>query len=308
MARKSKPLIWAEYVGARGAAAVLRALPTPAAAALARGLGWLAYYAIGRRRRDGLRNLDLAYGDARSPAEKRRLVRRVFQHLAQVAVEIVKLDQVLRPDNLDAFIEMEDWGLIEKAAALGRGVIFVTGHVGNWELLGQAIAMKGYEVTSIARPLDNPLLENLVKERRERYGQKIVSKNEALRPMLKVLKEGRTLSFLIDQNARHGHVFVDFFGRPAATTRAAAALALRNQTPILMGAAVRVGPTFHYKILADGPIVPESTGDKEEDVRRLTQEMTSWLERVIREYPEQWLWLHRRWKTRPPEEAESAGP
>ncbi len=303
MSRKSKPAIWIEYLAARGVMGLFRLMPARVAWAVARGLGTLAYFVVGRRRRDGLRNLDLAYGDDLSAAEKRRLIRRVFQHLALVAAEMIKTPQLLTRDTVDDYVECDKWDIVPEALAAGRGVLFLSVHMGNWELLGQSASLKGIEMVSIARALDNPLLDKLVNERREQYGQKIVYNDEALRPMLKVLKEGGTLSFLVDQNARHGHVFVDFFGHPAATTRAVAQLALRNETPILLAVNVRVGPGFRYKIAASGPICPKNTGDKEEDIRRITQEFTAWFEQRIREHPEQWLWLHRRWKTQPQPDA-----
>ena len=305
MAKKSRPVIWLEYLAARTVIGVFRVLPMPAAAALARGIGWLAYYVVGRRRREGIENLDLAYGDTMSPRDKRRLIRRVFQHLAQLAAEVAKAPQLITAENVDEYVQCDSWDLLTNTLARGKGALFLTIHMGNWELLGLLGSLKGLDMTPIARALDNPLLDNLVIAHRERYGQKIVYKDEALRPMLRVLRENRTLTFLVDQNARQGHVFVDFFGVPAATTRAVAALALRNETPVLLGASVRTGPGFRYKLTIGGPIVPQSTGDKEEDVRRITQEFTSWFEDIIRQHPDQWLWLHRRWKTRPTPQAES---
>jgi len=299
LAHKSKPLIWLEYAGVQGLMGLFRLLPMPVALAVGRAIGTLWWLVDARHRRVAADNIERALGDELSALERRRLVRRVFQHFATILPEIAKASQVIPSADFDRHFEFENLDAIDRALALGRGVILVTGHIGNWEVLGMVTSLKGYDMTTIARQLDNPKLDALINRERERYGQEIVAKQGALRAMVSVLKRRGILTFVVDQNAREGHVFVDFFGRPAATVKSVAALALRDETPIVFGVSVRQGLGFRYKVMVDDPIFVENTGDKDGDVQRLTQDFTHRLERRVRQYPEQWLWLHRRWKTQP---------
>lgn len=306
MAQKSKPLILLEYAAVRGLMALFRLLPMPVALAVGRAIGTLWWLVDARHRRVATDNIERALGDELSAPERRRLVRRVFQHFATIVPEIAKASQVIQSDSFDRHFEFENLDAIDRALALGKGVILVTGHIGNWEVLGMVTSLKGYDLTTIARQLDNPKLDALINRERERYGQEIVAKQGALRAMVSVLKRRGILTFVVDQNARESHVFVEFFGRPAATVRSVAALALRAETPIVFGVSVRQGPGLRYKVMVDDPIFVKNTGDKDGDVQRLTQDFTRRLERRVREYPEQWLWLHRRWKTQP--EPQTANP
>lgn len=276
-----------------------QALPIGVALALARAIGTLAWLVDARHRRVAMENLGHAYGDELTLQEKRRLVRRVFQHFAMLVPEVAKLSQLVTPDTLSRHFEFENFDAIDRALAKGKGAIFVSAHLGNWEVLGVVTSLRGHDLTTIARPLDNPMLNTMVNAFRERHGQRIVPKSGALRAMVQVMKRRGILTFVADQNARDNHVFVDFFGRPAATVKSVAALALRDGTPIVFGFGARQGRTFRYKVIVDDPIFPENTGDKEADILRITQAFTKRIEYYIRQYPEQWLWLHRRWKTQP---------
>ena len=278
---------------------MFRLLPMEVARALAKVVGTLAWLIDARHRRVAVGNLDLAYGDEMTTREKRSLVRRVFQHFAMVIPEAVKAPQLITEDTIGKYVEFGDTTATDEAIAQKGGALFVTGHLGNWELLGMYASLRGYEMTSIARPLDNPLLDRLTVSYRERYGQKIVPKDGALRAVVKVMKRGGLLGFVADQNARTDHVFVEFFGRPAATVGSIATLALRSGLPICFGFCVREDKRFRYRIISGEPIWPESSGDMEADILRITQAFTTRIESYVRQYPDQWLWLHRRWKTQP---------
>jgi KDO2-lipid IV(A) lauroyltransferase len=157
-------------------------------------------------------------------------------------------------------------------------------------------------LVSVARPRDNPWLERYVVRTRERHGQKIVAKKGAVRDLSRALREGKFLGILADQNSGRNGVFVTFFGRPASTTGAPATLALRFSVPIIPARSLRVGPGFKYEVHVEKPLARPDTGNREEDVRLLTQAFTSRIEDWVRREPGQWLWGHRRWKSRPKEE------
>ena len=180
-----------------------------------------------------------------------------------------------------------------------RPLIILTGHYGNWELAGYLFGMFGFPTVSVARTLDNPFLERYLRAFRERTGQSLIPKTGGFDQMIEVLDKKRALSFLADQDAGQRGVYVDFFGRPASTHKAIALLAIEHQAPIAVGVARRIGPGFRYEIRCEAVIDPTDLTGSVDDVRILTQQYTSALERLIRQDPTQYLWLHRRWKHQP---------
>jgi KDO2-lipid IV(A) lauroyltransferase len=181
----------------------------------------------------------------------------------------------------------------------GQAMIFLSGHYGNWEMAGYLFGLYGYPTYSVARTLDNPYLERYLRAFRERTGQHLIPKKGGYDQMLEVLQSGRVLSMLADQDAGPRGLFVDFFGRPASTHKAIALLAIEHQTPIVVGVARRLGTEFKYEIRCEEIIEPTELDGSTDDVLLLTQRYTSALERLIRQDPSQYLWLHRRWKHQP---------
>jgi KDO2-lipid IV(A) lauroyltransferase len=161
------------------------------------------------------------------------------------------------------------------------------------------MALYGFPIHSVARPLDNPWLDAYVLAMRELFGQRIVGKHGAIASMSRVIKSGGCFAVLVDQDARHHGIFVDFLGSPAATTSSVATLAHRHGVPILAGFIRRVGSGFRHEVRVAEPIFPDPSLGRDEDVRRLTQAYTDLIADVVRKNPDQWLWVHRRWKTRP---------
>jgi KDO2-lipid IV(A) lauroyltransferase len=178
-------------------------------------------------------------------------------------------------------------------------MIFLSGHYGNWELAGYVFGLFGFPTVSIARTLDNLYLDRYLRTFRERTGQALIPKKGGFDQMVEVLQSGRVLSFLADQDAGQRGLFVDFFGRPASTHKAIALLAIEHRAPVVVGVARRIGPGFRYQIRCEDIIDPADLTGTAEDVRLLTQRFTSALERLIRQDPTQYLWLHRRWKHQP---------
>jgi len=280
-------------VAARGAAR----LPPRAGDRLGARLGALTYWLLPGRRRVVLANLALAYGTALGAPARQSLARAHFRHLGTTAVECCRLFFGAREAVL-ARVQVDGLEHIKAAMAEGRGALYLTAHFGNWELLAAAHRIAGYPLNVIIRPLDNPFLEALLARSRERNGLQLIPKRQAVRDVRAALARGECVGILLDQNAGRQGVFVPFFGQLAATSRSLAVLALRTGAPVVPGFIRRLPNGDHQMILE--PAVPlVTTGDLDHDVAVNTARFTATIERHVRSHPEQWFWVHRRWKTRP---------
>ncbi len=293
-----------EYVVARAFAGVVARVPEPVAYWCARRAGDLLH-AIDRRHvaigRDNVRaHLLDASGAPPTEREVRRVVRGVFRHLVGIGVEMVRLPRTLARRGIDAVVELEGTEHLRAALDAGRGVLVVSGHLGNWEVMGAAGMGVGVHPVSVYRPLDNPLLDAWVRSLRGSEGSDVVEKHGAVRGLLKALRAGRCVALLIDQDARGHGVFAPFFGTPASTIPTPAELALRTGAAIIPGFALRTGPGFRYRTWFEPALEVRADAEHDAEVLRVTAELNRRLERAVRRAPEQWLWLHRRWKTRPP--------
>jgi len=287
------PILWTSWG--------LRLLPRRAALAAGRTAGRAAWLLDGEHRRVALDNLAAAYGDAMPEIERRRLARRVFSHFGAVAVDCM-LMRWMQPRDLDRLVEYEGVEHLRKAFLKGKGVFVFSGHFGNWEMVALMQGWLGYPMAMVTRPLDTPHLESLLFRGRSASGNDVIHKRRAVQGILKAIRNGWCVALVIDQDTRGAdHVFVDFFGRPAATTPALAVLALKTGAPIVPVFGVPI-PGGKYKITYL-PEVPVETiaaaGDRESDVRAITQACTRIIEEEVRRRPECWLWMHKRWKRRP---------
>jgi KDO2-lipid IV(A) lauroyltransferase len=256
---------------------------------LARVYTRLLDLAIPRLRRVAQRNLAAAL-----PGEDPdRIISGVFRSIARVLVTFARFPSI-RPDNLAQWIRCEGGQYFEEAIRAGRGVLFATAHLGNWELSAFAHALLASPMNVVVRPLDNPLIDRLVERRRALSGNRPLFKKDYARAILKALAANEAVGVLIDQNATSDTgVFVDFFGTPACTGTGFAKLAARSGATVIPGFALWSDEERRY-VLRFYPPCP-ITGDSAHD----TQVLQTRLEEVIRSYPDQWLWIHRRWKTRP---------
>jgi len=275
-------------------------LPAPAAARLGRRLGDLAWLALRRRRRIALANLAQAFPDA-TRAERRRLGRRAGQHAGLVAVELCGF--LTRPlDATLGTLTLDGYDHLARARAAHGAALMLTAHLGNWELLAAVPRLVGCPLTIVVRPLDAGWLDGLVDEMRGRTGVELIDKRGALRPVLAALRRGSPVGILLDQNAaRREGVFVPFFGRPASTSRSLALLALRTGAPILP-IFIRREPGGRHRVVIEPPLDVGGGPDLERAVLAITARCTARIEAAIRRTPEQWLWWHDRWRTRPPGE------
>jgi KDO2-lipid IV(A) lauroyltransferase len=280
--------------------ALVRPLPRRAALGLGRGLG-RAWAALDARHvaiaEDNLRRAFPEWGGARV----RATARGVYAHFGRVLLDILWMAGRDRAAVL-RHVEVTGGEHVEAALRAGRGALLVTAHIGNWELHGVAHGFLFAPIGVVARPLDNPALDARLCDFRRLPGNTVIYKRRALAQVLGLLRENRAVAVVIDQNVQEGDgVFVDFFGRKAATTTVAAALALKTGCA-LVPARTALDERGRYRLVYETPVAAGPGGDRGEDLVRLTQELTTVIEGWVRETPDQWLWMHRRWKTRPPGE------
>jgi KDO2-lipid IV(A) lauroyltransferase len=269
--------------------------PVGVAHLLARGYAGMLDRAIPRLRRVACRNLSFAMPET-SDARRAEIVDGVFRSIARVLVAFAKFPSIRR-DNVGRWIRYEGFEHFEEALRRGRGVLFATAHLGNWELSAYAHALLSAPMSVVVRPLDNPLIDRLVERRRALSGNRLLSKKDYARGILKALAANRAVGILIDQNASgEDGAFVDFFGVLASAGTGFAKLAARTGAAVIPGFALWSAKERRYVLRFYPPV--EMSGDAARD----TQALQSVLEAVIRQYPDQWLWIHRRWKTRPPGE------
>jgi KDO2-lipid IV(A) lauroyltransferase len=265
---------------------LLRVLPLPLGAAI----GALAWYISGRQRRLAQQHLAIAFPE-KSRGERDRIGRRSFANLGRSALETA------RGDAREVQLAPEDEAVLRAAHAEGKGVILVTGHIGSWELFARRIAALGLPSATVAKETQDPRLTKLLEDSRAGAGVKVFWRGSAMsaREMLRFLRAGGMLGILIDQDTKVGGHFVPFFGRPAFTPRAAGDLAVRTGAAMVFGCAHRVGPGLHRVVVRR--IDPARSGDRDQDSLALTAEATRIIESEIRAHPEEWVWMHPRWRT-----------
>jgi KDO2-lipid IV(A) lauroyltransferase len=296
-----KPILdWLVSIAVRLAVCFVQALPTSAALTFAHLLAWLAYRVDRRHRRVADENLRHAFPEL-SDGERDRLVRDCYRHFCTVIVEIAVLPRKLRVENWRTYATLVGGKEILSALLGSRPVLIVTAHFGNWELAGFALGVFGFRTYAIARVLDNPHLERFLKQFRERTGQTIIAKKDDFDRLSATLKGGGKVATLGDQDAGDRGVFIDFFGRPASAHKAVALMALEfNAKMIVIGIPrVRDGVRWHYHIACEDVIDPNEYATDPNAVKAITQRYHDALARLVRRHPEQYFWLHRRWKTQP---------
>jgi KDO2-lipid IV(A) lauroyltransferase len=298
MGRRSAVRDTLEYWMAVAVVDSLAWTPLPVANLLARGYAGLLDMALPRLRGAALSNLAMAL-PALDPSARRRIADGVFRSIARLLVTFARFPRMHggKRENLGQWIRYEGFEHFEEARKRGRGVLFATAHLGNWELSAFAHAVMAAPMYVVVRPLDNPKIDALVQRRRTLSGNRPIGKREYARGILKALHDNQAVGILVDQNASlEEGTFVDFFGVPACAGTGFAKLAAHSGAAVIPGFALWIESERKY-VLRFYPEI-EITGDAEADTRTLHRQ----LEAVVREYPDQWLWIHRRWKTRPPGE------
>ncbi len=276
---------------------VLGHLPRMLVLTLGPVLGSLVFRLDKKRRGVAIDNLRRAFGASLSNEDASRIVRKVFSNLAVMFFEFMRLPW-LDEKRLDALVEFDGLIHFDEALKKGRGVIMCTAHYGNWELLALSLGLKGYPLDLVVREVDDPKFEEFVSWVRMRTGNRIIYKQKAMRKLLTRLKENAIITILLDQNVTHREgFFVDFFGTPACTNKGPALLALASGAPIVP---IFIRRTARgHRVEAFKEIEYGQTGDRERDAEEVTRRCTKFIEEMIRRHPEEWFWVHRRWKTRP---------
>ena len=287
-----------QYGALRSVIGVLRRLGMRPAGAVGANLGMLGYRPLAIRREVVERQVRAAFPNL-PPEEVQRIARASYANLGRTTTETALLSLYDRERIIDMFEEVEGWSIIEERLARGKGLILVTGHLGNWELGGAYLAARGIPMQAVARYMENPLFDRYLTRTRERIGMRIVHDDEAVRRVPRSLRDGNAIAFLVDQGAVGlASIWVPFFGRLAKTPRGPAVFALRLDAPVVFGAAIRQ-PSGRFR-LAFEPIDSSSTGNLDADVERIVTDYTATLERWVRRAPEQYFWHHRRWKHQRP--------
>lgn len=298
MARPGTVQMWIEYLAARSILAAIAVLPPWLAMTTGRSLGMVAHRLAGDLRRTGERNLQIAFPE-RSDEERRKILAACFAGLGRQLGLFAQFNSTHR-DNLLKLIEWRGFENLDAAKSTGRPIILFTGHLGAWEMSSFGLSLRGDPLNFLVRRLDNPKLEEFVERSRTRFGNQSVDKKGAARSMLRTLDSGGTLGILVDLNTLDEEaIFVDFFGIPASTTFLVAKLALKKNAVLLPIFVPWDAEREKYVVEILPEVLIEKTGNEENDVRKLTQRITKIVEEFIREHPEQWLWIHKRWKTRP---------
>jgi KDO2-lipid IV(A) lauroyltransferase len=299
--RRSRVADYVVYLLVRITVCIVGVLPWSAVEALARGLAWLGYRIDRRHRLVAADNLHHAFPDLDEPAVD-RLVRATYLHLALMVVEMMRLPRVLNRTTLYDFVEHGDPGdldLVRAWVATGRPRLVLTGHFGNWEILSYVTGMVGFRGGIVARHLDNPYLDRFLAQFRRKTGLVLLDKNADFARILDFLSRGIGLGMVGDQDAGPRGLFVDFFGRPASTFKSIALLSLEYHAPIFVCGAARIGWPMQYRVYLEDLILPEDYAGRADAPRAITERYTRALERLVRRHPEQYFWLHRRWKHQP---------
>ena len=288
-----------EYVATRAAVGALRLLGWRASSWVGGRIARFVYKPLGIRRGVVERQIAAAF-PALSHDQVTTLSARSYESLGRTSIETAVMPGTSREEILERVERVEGWEYVEQGLAQGKGVILVTGHLGNWEFGGAYFAARGVSIDVVARGMANPIFEAYVGRTRRKIGMEVIHDKDAVRRTPRSLRDNRCVAFVSDHDALGlASTFVPFFGRPAKTPRGPAVFALRFEVPVLFVAIVRQ-PSGRYAVLIE-PVPVNPTGDREADIDAIVLSYTQMLEDYVRKYPDQYFWQHRRWRRQPPD-------
>lgn len=282
----------------RGIALICRYLPWRLGVQIGGFLGSISFYVLRRERRRSYDSLQIAFGSGISKQALTAIAKKNFRNLGKGLIEVLNL-QYLNHEKLDSLVSIEGEEYLKKAEALGKGTILITGHIGNWELMAAILSMRGYRLNVIAAPLYDPRIDEWIILLRSKFNVETISRGSpsSSRKILGVLRKREILGLLIDQDTRVEGVFVNFFNKKAYTPSGAAQLALKSNATTMMCFVTRL-PGDRHRITIEKPISLFRSESREKDIEVNTALFTERIEEHIKQYPDQWVWMHRRWKTK----------
>jgi Kdo2-lipid IVA lauroyltransferase/acyltransferase len=287
-----------EYAAAWPFIKIFGILPRRVARALAIALAQLVYLLHVRLRRVGMRNIELAFPE-KTTAERKRILRGEFTSLGRQLAEVCQFPKYTL-ENVEEVVVYDGLENYERAFARGKGVLFLTAHFGGWELSAFTHSLHGHWLHIVMRPMDNEYLDSLIRSYRTMHGNRVVPKDDFVRGLLGAMKAGEVVGILMDTNMTPPQgIFVDFFGIPACTASGLARIAMRTDAAVVPTFTIWDEELKKYRLRFDPAMELVRSGDLEADIVANTQNFTKVIEDYVRKYPEQWLWVHRRWKTRP---------
>lgn len=289
-------IAYIEYLIVKGFSLFINLLPENLSLWVGWGLGWMAFHLARERQKVALQNLHIAFDQEKSKREIHAIAKRTFQNLGMTAVEFFRIPR-MDVETFKRKVEVVGREIAEEVLYNKKGALLLLSHLGNWEMMGLMSKVLENRIMVIARPIKkNRWLDRMVSEIREATGLEVISTGKASRKVIQALSQNRLVGILIDQRAKRSEgVWVDFFGRTASTTPALAVLAMRTGSPVLPVFMIRNGYRKH-RLLVQEPLQFADTGDVKKDVETNTQLINHTLESMIRQYPDQWFWVHRRWE------------
>ncbi|MFQ5414557.1 MAG: lysophospholipid acyltransferase family protein [Phycisphaerae bacterium] len=299
MKRATGVIAWAAYAAIRTALAVLQVFPIEWSLRAGRPLarGWIRL--MPRHRDRAIQHLRDSFTGVLAPGDVERVADACLEHWTMFAIELACTPRLVTPLTWHRYVRIGDITDALDAMLSGTGAILVTGHYGHFELAGHVLACLGFDVRAVMRPLDNAYLNRYVVAARRAHGLKLIDKKGAMATAEHALRDGGLLCFIADQNAGRKGLFVDFFGRPASTYKSIGLLAMTADVPIIVGYARRLGRRFAYEVGVNRVIHPHEWADRDDPLLWITATYTRAIEDFVRDEPDQYLWIHRRWKSQP---------
>ena len=299
--KRNKAIDYSVFLVIRVLVCFLQSIPLEWAYQVAKLLAHFVHAVDKRHRKVALENIRLAFGDRYNEEQRKRLVFDVYHHFCKMFIEMMFIPRKLHKQNWKKYAQLSNATGASRAIMEGRPIIVVTGHFGNWEMAGVWLAAFGLRTFTIARDIDNPYLDKFLRQFRQWTGQTMLSKNGDIDKIQKVLENRGVLVTLADQSAGERGYFVDFFGRPASTHKSIAVLSMRYDAQVVVGYAFRDSKNFHYTIECSQVLDPRDYESIPNGTFKLTEDFTRLLENAVRKAPEQYFWVHNRWKHKPRE-------
>lgn len=297
--KETGPVAWLTYLAVRCILTLMQAFPLHWNLQTARLLARIWAFIMPRHRNRAIEHLRAAYPGQLATPDLERLADRCLESVTMFAVETMCLPRLVNAFTWSQYIQLRDFEPFLQRALRGEGMILVTGHYGPFELIGHLLACLGFRIHAVMRPLDNAYLNRYLVETRRTHGLNLLDKKGATAEAEEILRGGGLLAFIGDQDAGRKGIFVDFFGRPASTYKSIGLLAMTVNCPIVVGYTRRLGTLARYEIAVQRIIDPGEWAGRDDPLQWITQTYTSAIEEAVRQHPEQYLWIHRRWKSEP---------